>query len=295
MKIIASLGAVLALTLPVTASAVPPNSIVTLVVNSDTFDGSKTSAPKWSRSLAPIRISTSSTVQLDGDVPPEIIRKKGGDNKTAMSTGAVLAQAQLAQRTASFQTRLATGAALSDADNGHLTYCAPVKLGFTGKTAPCLIDSDGDSRFDHVAKSFRIEFRPDALAMTDQGLAGVSIYAEDTLPAPIPYHRLDSTTVPSTDGIIEWRSDYNRLRPGAIHYVFALSSKILWSRGSIYSEDKSVTFNGTPVETDLLGITITIMGTSDDGTPIYSLKGKLDNLTTHFMVQNVTNVVIFLP
>lgn len=271
MKTIAFIGAVLALILPASAWA-SDNSKFLLTVSSEHYNAGKTYTSKPDQMLAEVRISPTSAIQLDGDVPPELTDVIGIDKKSPLITGSVL----------------------YSAGNDRSMYCgkAWTTLLHGPRWAPCLIDSDHDGKFDHSVMTAQVLVKPGALVIDKQIFAGHFMYPEFTLQAPIPYHPLGKAAVPQIGGQIAWRSDYNKKKPGPIHYLFGFLTYSA-TAGSLFSESVDVTFDGAPVSVDLYGITITVVGVGKRGAPICQFQGSVDDVTIPFTIQNVTYHVFY--
>lgn len=262
-------GIVLILALPVGASAAKKNPTFQLVVNSEQFDGNETYTAKSYQKLADVEISPSSAVQLDGDVPLELAKAIAIDLRAPLTAESTL---------------YATGI-------DQTTYCGTGwSTRFSARLTPCLIDSDGDGSFDHAARTLPIISTPEIAVIDDQTLTGNVFYPQVALPAPIPYHLIDSTKVRRVAGIIVWESDYDRSKPGPVHFVLRIhttpiaQSAPLYS-GTFYSQTKSLTFDGTPTDVDFFGVKVTVVGVNEHGALIYRLAGHIDNATVGFMMK----------
>ncbi len=272
MKTVAFIAAVLALGLPMTASAKPRNSIFTLVVNSEHFDAGKTyTGNGFGLAQGDIQVSPTSVILLDGDVPRDIVRKTGAGKHTT----------------------LATGSLLYSAGSEQVMYCAKDDNGdfFSATTTPCLLDSDGDGSFDQAVKSKQDMMTPGALVFNDNANMGSHFIGNRlspviALPAPVPYHR-DTAPAPRISADIMYLSDYRKDHPGPVHFTFVIRVANVYNVGSLFAQPTTITFDGAPVSADLFGIKLTVVGLDKYGEPICHLEGGLDNVTLPFLMQNM--------
>ena len=264
-------AAVAALIVPVSATAADPK-IFDMVVHSASYDGSQPVTSKgqtgsgW-MTIAAVEMSLPSAIQLDGDVPADIQAKVGIGGKTPLTTGTVM-YASGAQET---------------------VYCAPARsiiMDMMG--APCLVDTDGDGRFDAAAKSKNNTWQPDALVMSGSNILTVSkkyimgmvLSASVPLPAPIPYHLVDSP--PHVLGYLEWATNFGFKGTGPTQVMLSFCSYVEGSGGNLLSPPQIVTLTGAPVDVYMDGITVTITGIGQEGELSYTLNGKTGDEPTMF-------------
>ncbi len=276
-------GVLLAVALPAVASAAEKHRVFQLVLNTKSFDASETfTGPSRGQQIIPnlqtetMEISPVSAVQLDGDVA--LVLAKSGLDKEA---------------------RLPAGTALYSTGTGEAIYC-PKARDTSGPRTPCLIDSDGDGRFDHAARTLVVLNKPTHVVMDDKTLTGNVLDPQVTLPMPIPYHKLDSMNVPPVAAKLVWHSDHQFGNPGPVHFdvgicTFGEGQLGPFTSGSFCSQTKSLTFNGTPVEVDLFGLEVTVVGMNNRGAPIYRLQGQIDNVTTDFTMRDAALSYSFAP
>ncbi len=277
MKYLALVCATLALMLPVSALANNP-VIFDLVVHTPTYDGSQTVILKkrfFTEKFDDINVSMVSAIQLDADVPADIAAKIVDDSRSPMSAG---------------KTLLSSG-------GSQTTYCGQVRhihLGImTG--GPCLIDSDGDGRFDQAALGKTIEFQPNALMKEGENtVAGVLLGRRIALPTPVPYHRVDSSVIPLLKGQIVWKSDYQgKQHQGPVHIAFAYEAMPGENASRLYSGAKEVTFLGRPIDVNLYGVTITIISIAENGDLTVRLSGTADSQPIKFAYTDLQLIFIY--
>lgn len=241
------------------------NSIFHLAANSVSFDASLTYQIKKGQKLADITLSPTSVVQLDGDLPSALFKSAGANEKSPPSTGT----------------------ALYAAGNNSTMYCGK-QWGWNRQQSPCFIDADGDGRFELIAPTGFVFADPNALVVTKKGFSGNLIIQEIVVPIPIPYHAVDNTARPQIPGEILWKSDYNKSQPGPVHIAFALGTQSHDQLAQLYSEARTVTFVGQPVEVDLFGMKVTVVGITENGALICHMDGIIKDATASFLIQNIT-------
>jgi hypothetical protein len=267
MKITTLLGTAMALALPMSAVAAD-NSAFNLVVDSAHFDGSQTYTPARHKTLAEVHISLPSAVQLDGTLAPDLVKAVGA-NKSATSAGAVLYAA----------------------DDTHTTYCSTAWKSFAGMPrVTCMIDKDGDGRFEGGVKAAFDNYNSPYLAFSDGRLTGfIGLTDVVTLTEPVPYHRVASSL--SAAAGVDWDSDYVRAQSGPVRFAFALVEigglQTGTPAGDLFTTPKEVVFDGTPVTVDLYGLRVTIVGIDESGNPICKLEGGIDQQAVRFIRQNI--------
>jgi len=277
MKIIGALSIVLAVNLSVPALAAQPNSSFFLHVRSGHFDGAKVRSVGADGLLldANVEITLPGAAQLDEDVPADLLGAAGGDKK---------------------KSPLAAGTILYAAgDSTQIVYCGKPWGNWNQQhMAPCLTDLDGDGHFDQSTLNEPTTIHPPHLVLDD--INGTTLHGVEhrhgrvvTFPAPVAYHSIDIATIPKanvTAGIVAL-SDYNKELPGPVHLAFAVWQPGRGYFGSLFSEMSKVTYTGAPVQVDLLGITITVLGLDDKGRPLCKLEGQIDDQVRPFIAQNV--------
>ncbi|HEX5183322.1 MAG TPA: hypothetical protein VFW19_09255 [Allosphingosinicella sp.] len=136
---------------------------------------------------------------------------------------------------------------LSGMDN---VYCAPLEPRGIGTGALCLVDEDGDGRFDAVWKAGSEVFDPDAILINrDNRLVGVHLSPAGRLPHPIAYAKTSYRDGPAVNGHLFWRyrdKDRKAGAPGPIIFWLdasdASSNTEVRSRILTFAPDKEGEF-----------------------------------------------------
>ncbi len=275
MKIFVFIGTLLTLVLPFSAFAQGRNSSFNLRVSSGHFDVAQTYVAGPDRLLtgANVQVSLPAAVQLDEDVPADLVKGAGGSKTSVLTAGTILYVA----------------------DNSQTTYCGQPWSDWSQRNmAPCLTDSDGDGRFDQGALNDPSAVNPPHLVLDNihgSTLHGVMHRRGPvvTFPLPIAYHRIDAPTGLGSRvaaGIIAM-SDFNKKTPGPVHFGFAIWQPGKDYFGSLFSEIREITYTGMPVEVSLFGIKLTVVGIDENGRPLCKLEGQIDDQVQPFIAQNV--------
>ena len=290
MKFHALIAAVLAFVLPVTASADdlgPP--LFAMTVHSKSFDGTKTQTSErfifqgkseWVP-LENVQVDLPDAIQLDADVPPELLTKLVAGLKTPLTSGSVLFTS-IGRRTMS---------------------CTPDQIGVFRSLAACLVDLDNDGRFDVIGKA---QFEGELPGPWKEnkymyGLVGsdldifepVHLVHTLKLPAPLPYHHVDKEDVPHAWGTISWATNYQFTRPDTLQFMLAYRVFDFSTKMSLLSDPVLVVYKDKPVEVDLHGVKVTITGVTDNGDLIYTIAGQTD--TKPIVMAPYFNAMIFWP
>ena len=284
MRSMAFVSAVLALLMPVAASAgvhVAPHIVFIpgattaipagpprpfdLVVRKVIYAPDKTITSQLSvfspfQRLADAEVSVPGAVALDGDVPADIEPQTGTTD-----------------------TPLTAGTVLYESVGEQTLYCASAKASLIGHgEATCLVDIDGDGRFDEVVKGTNPTWAPDALAMSvddpanpHRAHAEALVLGKRTLtPVSIPYHVIEAAKVPPMQGQIVWSSDYKSdAQKAPVHLLFSYSLATHGSGGTLLWT-KAVLYTGAPVDVDLDGVKIAIESIGPDGELVCRMSGQ---------------------
>ncbi len=269
MRPVFIIGVLVALILPMAAAARPPVTF-SVLVKSPVFDGSTVTLNKNQR-LAEVELSMPYAVQLDGTVPADIAQKIANDSKSPLVPGKVL---------------LSSGDSLT-------TFCGPGR-GFIMKAQPCLIDIDGDGRFETAARSVNADFQPNGLTFKDRKTMGIQILPSYSLAEPVPYHRIDASLLPRAKGELIWYLHHDPKPSGPLKVGFQLRSEYDPNSMGLYADGVEVTYDGAPVSVDLGGIHIAIQGLGPNGELICQVSGALDNTPFRFSFADNNTRIIYM-
>lgn len=270
MKLKAIAVALTALIAPLSASAVEPKDlhIFQILVHVTPGDGKAMTLKHPGRqswgAIAEAEMSMPSEVQLDGDVPDDVRSKIGSSTRYPLAAGAVL-PASVGRQTA---------------------YCGRLKPGLLLRpSASCLMDTDGDGRFDMALRGQEASnSRPDLLIIDNSDAAegqnkiyGAILDRPVSLVAPIPYHQVPNPGSERIGGGLLWTSNYGAQGDGPLRIRMAYQTPDYSNRGSqFFSPPVEVAFAGEPVEVDLGAIKVTILGIGPEGELICKLAAGED-------------------
>ncbi|HEY1606079.1 MAG TPA: hypothetical protein VGF77_10845 [Allosphingosinicella sp.] len=210
-------AAALAISMPGAASAAgSARHIFTarFIVDADEIPDAPTTT-RSGQELTNVEIRHSRAVKLVDAVDPETAHAIGASADYPLEAGQVLV-------------------GLSGKDN---VYCAPLEPRGIGTGAPCLVDEDGDGRFDAVWKAGSEVFDPDAILINrNNRLVGVHLSPAGKLPHPIAYAKTAYRDGPAVNGHLFWRyrdKDRKADAPGPI--IFWLDASDASSNTEVHS------------------------------------------------------------
>ncbi|HWA62601.1 MAG TPA: hypothetical protein VG939_14565 [Caulobacteraceae bacterium] len=92
-------------------------------------------------------------------------------------------------------------------------FCAPIKSGLVYATAPCLIDADGDGRFEAAQTAAFSGMNAVGMAVSNGPIFGVTYSPPARLPTTVGYVAGNYRDGPSSRITLFWKSDYRSNRP----------------------------------------------------------------------------------
>lgn len=102
---------------------------------------------------------------------------------------------------------VAAGETLASVAGAPGVFCAPVRQAGLSAVAPCLVDADGDGRFEESRVAGFTSAQADGLAITAKGgLTGVELKKRRALPQPVGYTRLPAAQGPQAKARLMWES-----------------------------------------------------------------------------------------
>lgn len=171
---------------------------------------------------------------------------------------------------------LDAGATLYLVDRERGVYCAPIHNAGLAKSGPCLIDGDGDGRFETAAKGRSMAVSPEGLAFADNGkIMGVDMIQQAPLTTPVAYHDADMSRAVSAPTSLYWSSNFNKKKPGPVEVRFLFDASNDWAGSGLTSEAYSTVFEGSPVDVRIGGLTVTVTGITTKGELQYRISGKM--------------------
>ncbi len=194
------------------------------------------------------------------------------------------------------QSPLTAGAYLFALDQRPGVYCAPISNRGLGMAGPCLIDSDGDGRFEAIAKAGFTSMNPEALLMTAKGqIVGANMGSPATLSETVGYSAVDPRTGISAEGRLIWVSNFKRdhlERP--VSGAIAIDASARWTATGVYSTTVQFIFTGKPQIVQIAGLNLTIDGFDENGGLRFHLDSLEPDQLTYFAFHNA-NPTIFIP
>lgn len=250
-----------------------PNVPFDLIATTAPFDAGATFTAPRGAVLTSIDISVPIAVELDGEIDSAIQEMIASEAGAAIGAGSILVNSNPSEN----------------------IYCGPIMSRGMGKAGPCLIDTDGDGKFDRAVKGGADANQPTALGIATNGkLMGIS-YAKHSiaLPALVRYHRVPYAQGPKGKADLVWTSNFNPKRPGPVRIAFWMSSYNDWAGTSLASAPVEVTFAGHPVAVDINGLRLTVLGVGDKGELNFRLSGTMSSVPVRFEFLDRQNAAIF--
>ena len=195
---------------------------------------------------------------------------------------------------------LQAGAVLYLVDQAKGIYCGGIHSAGLAKAGPCLIDGDGDGRFEAAAKGRSMAVSPQGLAFADNNkVMGIDIIQQTPLAAPVAYSDVGNDSgisgTPFAPTRLYWMSNFNKKKPGPVLVRFFFDASNDWAGTGLASGPYSANFDGAPVDVKIGGLTITITGLTPKGELEYRIAGKIAAEPVPFRFHNrQTTIWIFI-
>lgn len=246
-----------------------------LIAASAPLDGGVTRTAKRNAVIATVDIFVPDAIELDGDIDVSVRPMIASEADVAIGAGSILVNSKPSQH----------------------VYCGRMMSRGLGKAGPCLIDSDGDGKFDQAVKGGADAYQPMVLSIATNGkMMGIS-YAKHPVPlrTPVPYHRVSYTKGPVGKAELNWQSNFNPKRPGPVKIAFWLGCYNDWAGTWLAAAPTVATFTGEPVQVDVDGITVTVLGFGDKGELRFRIGGALRPEPIRFdFIDRIDPTIIFI-
>ncbi|HYE44717.1 MAG TPA: hypothetical protein VEA44_02985 [Caulobacter sp.] len=256
--------AALAIALTLTAAAAaaqsppPPSRAAGGVFRMDIPAGLPT-GPQVARRGAPLAVfelRSPAAVRLETGVDAKADNWLGASLRRPLAAGQVLAAAP------AFTGGLRTG-----------VYCAPVKEGAWYSVSPCLLDRDGDGRFEAALTAAFNSGETHGLLVTDKrNLLGVLYSQPKPLAAPVAYTTTDYRAGPSAKVRLTWTARRDSRKPdGPVELTFQLDASDSDSGTRALTPIVRLSLPGGVGETNVEGVGIRTFGFDAGGALRYEL------------------------
>ena len=153
---------------------------------------------------------------------------------------------------------LEAGTVLTATEPGARRYCLPMRATGLGLSGPCLIDSDGDGRFEGVQKAGFTSARAEGISISRKGEAvGTRYWPVATLASPVGYTKLRYQAGKAGLGTLRWSGRASKARGRPVPIAFSIG----FARGEgPVSQPVQFTFAGEPMTIDIYGIGVRVLG-----------------------------------
>jgi len=200
---------------------------------------------KRGKPLIKLEMRAPSAVRLDGDVDPAFAAPAAASDAFPLTAGRVLFG--LAERPG--------------------TYCAPLTSRGLGSAGPCLIDADGDGRFEAIMKAGFTSNGASAILLSSTGRAfGVNLGKPVPLPAPIPYSAQPYGIAQAAPVALVWQPAGKKNAEGRRPQVaFRFDASAEFTGTGVLSAPTLVDFDGTPKKIQVAGVTLELLGFDAEG------------------------------
>jgi hypothetical protein len=197
------------------------------------------------------------------------------------------------QAAASSRYPLTTGQLLSGFDERPGTYCTPIISRFGGWAGPCLLDEDGDGRFESISKAgFHSATALQILFTASGGATGVDFDPPQPLPQPIAYSEMDYSTGARVAVRLRWRSNHRQARPGPVTVAMWFDASADGTGVGVISPSTRFTFRGQPVTVQLGAVTLRVLGFQSSGAMDYEMVSVTHAARVPFVFRRAANIII---
>ncbi len=188
---------------------------------------------------------------------------------------------------------LIAGQVLMAAAGQQGTYCAPVKDGALYAVGPCLIDGDGDGRFEAAATAEFNSGSVQGLMVTDRGdLLGVNFVARTALSTPVAYSSVPYQQGSAANARLMWRTAPDRGVPGAaVPIIFWLEASDGDSGTRVLSPAAQTTLQDGVGTGRLGGVTVRVLGLEQNGALRYQIEAVTPGFRLPFGFRPAPSVV----
>ena len=207
--------------------------------------------------------------QADGAAPTALTVKKHGDllvvtghASRTVKLESDISPADSVDAEVDKNYPLKAGAVLLGADERPGIYCAPLAPRGLGETAPCLVDSDMDGKFDKIGMASFNSGGGEAIMITVKNkFMPVQLKRFHPLSAPAAYSSVAYPTGQSGKLHLVWNSTFKASKPDSpVRIFFWLDGSAGFTGTGVLSESASIVFSGAPVPVTVAGISLRILG-----------------------------------
>jgi hypothetical protein len=243
------------------ASAGPPRTTTLIMDRSGALPSGPVIADRGHELLV-LDVRAPRAVRLEGNVDPVSAARAAMDRQFPLNAGETLI---------GYQER-------------PDTFCAPIATRGLTMAGPCLVDEDGDGRFEAILKARFSRNGADQILLTASSkVVGTTLDWPVPLAGTVPYTRVEYSLGHSSVVRLNWSSNYRSGRADRpVEGTFWFDASARFTGTGIVSRTVPFLFSGQPETVAVGGITVRILGFEPTGAIRYEIVAAQDATPVEF-------------